>query len=45
MHAVAPYVAFESWLNQGFVLEVVIQERMLARHVASILGQLVSGYG
>lgn len=44
MQAVAPYVAFESWLKQGLVLEVVMQERMLARHVTSVFSHLMQGY-
>ena len=40
MQAFAPYVAFESWLKRGLVLEALMQERMLAAHVRSILNHL-----
>ena len=44
MQAFAPYVAFESWLKRGLVLEALMQERMLAAHVRSILNHLQQGY-
>ena len=44
MEAEAPYIAFESWREQGLVLEVAMQERMLAAHVSSVLKQLPCGY-
>ena len=44
MQAFAPYVAFESWLKRGLVLEALMQERMLAVHVRSILNHLQQGY-
>ena len=44
MQAFAPFVAFESWLKHGLILEVVMQERMLAGHVRSVLNHLMQGY-
>ena len=44
MQAFAPFVAFESWLRQGLVLEAIMQERMLASHVRAILNHLRMGY-
>ena len=44
MQAFAPYIAFESWLRRGLVLEALMQERMLAAHVRSILNHLRQGY-
>ena len=43
MHAYCPYVAFESWLQRGLILEVVMQKRMLQAHVANVIKQLVFG--
>jgi hypothetical protein len=43
MHALAPLIAFESWLQKGLILEVVMQERMLAAHVRSVLNHLLWG--
>lgn len=40
MQVLAPYVAFESFVNQGLVLEVVMQERMLTLHVRSVFNHL-----
>jgi hypothetical protein len=44
MQAFAPFVSFESWLKHGLVLEVVMQERLLAAHVRSVLNHLMQGY-
>ena len=44
MQAFTPYVAFESWLKHGLILEALMQERMLAGHVRSILNHLRQGY-
>lgn len=44
MQAFAPYIAFESWLRRGLVLEALMQERMLAAHVRSILNHMRQGY-
>ena len=44
MRVFAPYVSFESWSTRGFVLEVVMQERILAAHVRSVLNHLRLGY-
>ena len=44
MQAFAPFIAFESWLRQGLVLEAIMQERMLAGHVRAILNHLRMGY-
>ena len=42
---VSPFLAsFESWLNRGLILEVVMQERMLVAHVRSVLKHLRRGY-
>jgi|Transcript_14660 hypothetical protein len=45
MQALTPVVAFESYLSQGLVLEVVMQERLLATHVCSVLNHLMRGHG
>ena len=37
MQVFAPYISFENWLSRGLILEVVMQERMLAAHVRSVL--------
>ena len=37
-------MAFESWLSRGLILEVIMQERMLAAHVCSVLNHLRMGY-
>ena len=44
MSVFAPYIAFENWTGRGLILEVVMQERMLATHVRSVLNQLRHGY-
>lgn len=44
MQVFAPYIAFENWLSRGLILEVVMQERLLAAHVRSVLTQLRYGY-
>ena len=44
MQVFSPYVAFESWLSRGLILEVIMQERMLAAHVRSVLNHLKLGY-
>lgn len=44
IRAVTPYAGFESWLKRGLILEVVMQERILARHVKAVLNHLVQGY-
>ena len=44
MQALTPMVAFESYLSQGLILEVVMQERLLLAHVRSVLGHLQRGY-
>ena len=44
MQALVPYVSFESWISRGLILEVVMQERMLAVNVQSVLNHLVQGY-
>ena len=44
MQAFAPYIAFESWLRRGLILEALMQERMLAGHVRSILNHMRMGY-
>lgn len=44
MQAFAPYIAFESWLKHGLVLEAIMQERMLAAHVRAILNHMRMGY-
>ena len=44
MQVFAPYISFENWLSRGLILEVVMQERMLAAHVRSVLTQLKFGY-
>ena len=45
MQALTPVVAFESYLNQGLILEVLMQERLLSGHVRSVLNHLARGYG
>ena len=40
MQVLAPYVAFESFMTQGVVLEVVMHEHMLAVHVRSVFNHL-----
>ena len=44
MQALTPVVAFESYLSHGLILEVVMQERLLAAHVRSVLNHLQRGY-
>lgn len=44
MQAMTPLIAFESYLSQGLILEVVMQERLLSSHVRSVLGHLQRGY-
>ena len=44
MQALTPVVAFESYLSQGLVLEVIMQERLLYVHVRSVLNHLQRGY-
>jgi len=44
MQAMTPYVSFENWLSKGLILEVLMQERMLATHVRAVLNHLRMGY-
>ena len=44
MQVLAPYVAFESFMTHGVVLEVVMHENMLSLHVRSVFNHLRQGY-
>lgn len=44
MQALTPVVSFESYASQGLILEVLMQERLLAGHVRSVLNHLARGY-
>ena len=40
MYAQCPFIAFESWLKRGLILEVVMQERVLALHIRRTFDQM-----
>lgn len=44
MQALTPVVAFESYVSQGLILEVLMQERLMAGHVRSVLNHLARGF-